>query len=140
MEVDDMNSRRGARKRVLIVDNSEDVLNAVDKLLRNEGFDTRTTWSGHEALALMQSQPFDVLLVDDYLADLHVAEFLKRVKLQVKQPAVVVMQNGQPVPTDMRRYGSLGASAVVDKRDPEQVRRALAANGWAKGPPKSQVN
>jgi len=135
-----MNSRRDSRSRVLIVDNNEDVLNALDKLLRDEGFDTRTTWSGHEALALMQSRSFDVLLVDDYLADLHVAEFLKRVKLQVKQPAVVVMQKGRPVPTDVRRYGSLGASAVVDKRDPEQVRRALAAGGWTQAPPKAQVN
>ena len=53
MGVDDMNSRRGARSRVLIVDNNDDVLNALDKLLTDEGFDTRTTWSGHEALALM---------------------------------------------------------------------------------------
>lgn len=135
-----MDSRRGARSRVLIVDNNEDVLNALDKLLRGEGLDTRTTWSGHEALALMQSHPFDVLLVDDYLADLHVAEFLKRVKLQARQPAVVVMQKSPPVPTDVRRYGSLGASAVVDKRDPEQVRRALAASGWSEAPPKPQVN
>jgi CheY-like chemotaxis protein len=135
-----MNSRQGARNRVLIVDNNEVVLSSLDKLLKDEGFDTRTTWSGHEALALMQSHPFDVLLVDDYIADLHVAEFLKRVKLQVKQPAVVVMQKGQPAPTDVRRYGSLGASAVVDKRDPEQVRRALAAGGWMEAPPKARVN
>lgn len=135
-----MNSRRGARSRVLIVDNNEDVLNTLDKLLREEGFDTRTTWSGHEALALIRSQPFDVLLVDDYLADLHVSEFLKRVKRQARQPAVVVMQKGQPAPTDVRHYGSLGASAVVDKRDPKQVRRALAANGRAEEPPKAQVN
>jgi CheY-like chemotaxis protein len=132
-----MSSRRDAKSRALIVDNDEDVLNALDKLLREEGFDTRTTWSGHEALALIQSHPFDVLLVDDYIADLHVAEFLKRVKQQVQQPAVVVMRQCKPGPTDVRRYGSLGASAVVDKRDPEQVRRALAASETA---PKVQLN
>ena len=136
-----MNSRRrDARSRVLIIDNNEDVLNALDKLLKEEGFDTCTTWSGHEALALIQSHPFDVLLVDDYIADLHVAEFLKRVKLQARQPSVVVMRKCKPGPTDVRRYGLLGASAVVDKRDPEQVRRALAAPGWTETTPKAQVN
>ena len=63
-----------SRNRILIVDNNEDCINALDKLLRGEGCETRSTWSGYEALALMQSQLFDVLLVDDYLADLHVAE------------------------------------------------------------------
>jgi CheY-like chemotaxis protein len=135
-----MNSRRDARSRVLIIDNDESVLSSLDKLLREEGFDTRTTWSGHEALALIQSHPFDLLLVDDYIADLHVAEFLKRVKLQVRQPAVIVMRKSKPGPADVRRYGSLGASAVVDKRDPEGVRRALAAAGWTETAPKAQVN
>jgi CheY-like chemotaxis protein len=136
-----MNSQREARSRVLIIDNSEDVLNALDKLLKEDGFDTRTTWSGHEALALIQSHSFDVLLVDDYIADLHVAEFLKRVKSQARQPAVVVMRKSKPGPTDVRRYGSLGASAVVDKRDPEQIRRAMTAGAWTQGTtPKSRVN
>ena len=81
-----MNSRRGARSRVLIVDNNEDVLNTLDKLLTEEGFDTRTTWSGHEALALIRSQPFDVLLVDDYLADLHEAAEIRILDPELAAP------------------------------------------------------
>jgi len=139
-EVNDMISQRDGSSRALIVDNNEAVLDALDKLLRGQGFDTRTTWSGREALALMQSYPFDVLLVDDYLADLHVAEFLKRVRRQVRPPAVVVMQAAKPAPADLRHYGSLGARAVVDKRDPEQIRRALASGGWAGAAVKARVN
>jgi len=140
LKVGDVIAPGNVGSRVLIVDNDEDVLDALDKQLRGKGFEARITWSGHEALALLQSQTFDVLLVDDYLADIHVAEFLKRVKLLSRQPVVVVMQECQPAPADVRRYQSLGASAVADKRDPEQVRRALAAGGWMEAPSKAQVN
>jgi CheY-like chemotaxis protein len=128
------------RNRVLIVDNNDCFINALDRLLRGDGFDTRTTWSGYDALALMQSHPFDVLLVDEYIADLHVSEFLKRVKWQGRQPTVVVMKTGRPAPADLRLYGSLGARAVVDKRDHEQIRLALSPGGGFLTTPKNRVN
>ena len=47
------------RKKILIVDNNERILATFQKVLENAGFDTHTTWSGHEALALLQSSEFD---------------------------------------------------------------------------------
>jgi CheY-like chemotaxis protein len=135
-----MNMGRGPNGRALIVDNSEEVLLSLEKLLGNAGFDTRTTWSGHEALALMQSKPFDVLLVDDYLPDLHIAEFLKKVKLQARKPAVIVMIKGRPQPADLRRFKSLGVDTIVDKMDPEQVRRALPAGVRTEAVPRAHLN
>jgi CheY-like chemotaxis protein len=84
------------KKRVLIVDNDEDILVTLQKVLENAGFDTRTTWSGHEALAALRSSDFDVLLVDDYLPDLHASDFLGRVGRLPIQPWIVVMQASKP--------------------------------------------
>ena len=64
------------KKRVLIVDNNENVLGTLQRVLENTGFDTRTTWSGFEALDLLKTEDFQVLLVDDYLPDLHSSDFL----------------------------------------------------------------
>lgn len=63
------------RNKVLIVDNNQCALDAFKQVFARVGFDTRTTWSGREALELLGSQEFDVLLVDDYLPDLHACEF-----------------------------------------------------------------
>ena len=71
---------------VLIVDNDDHVLKALGNMLEKEGFHAQTTWSGHEALARLQSRRFEVLLVGDYLADLHSTDFLKRAgKLEDRQ-------------------------------------------------------
>ena len=113
------------KKRVLIVDNNERILWTFQAVLENAGFDTHTTWSGHEALSLLKAEDFDVLLVDDYLPDLHATDFLERVGRLPIQPWVVVMQCSTPKSSDVRRYDALGVSAVVDKRDSAKVREAV---------------
>jgi len=115
------------RKRVLIVDNNERVLRILEELLENEGFDTRTTWSGHEALELLRSQEFDVLLVDDYLPDLHSGDFLNRIGRLPIQPWVVVMQASTPTASHLQHYIWLGASAVVRKHHLAEVCKAVGS-------------
>lgn len=115
------------KKRVLVVDSNEETLVTLQKVLENASFDTCTTWSGHEALALLQSQEFDALLVDDYLPDLHASDFLNRVGRLPIQPRVVVMQAAMPTASHMRHYVALGASAVVRKHHLAEVCRAVGS-------------
>jgi len=118
--------KREAKVNVLIVDNDDRILWKFQQLLENAGFNTTTTWSGHEALGLLRSGVFDVLLVDDYLPDLHSHNFLERVNRLPIQPSIVVMHNEMPRPDDLRCYESLGVSELVSKRDPLKVCQAVS--------------
>jgi CheY-like chemotaxis protein len=109
------------KKRVLIVDNNENVLGTLQRVLENTGFDTRTTWSGFEALDLLKTEDFQVLLVDDYLPDLHSSDFLSRVASLPIQPWVVVMQSSTPTNRNVHHYASLGAVTVVRKLQLSEV-------------------
>jgi CheY-like chemotaxis protein len=115
------------KKRVLVVDNNEGNLVTLQEILENARFDTYTTWSGHDALALLQSREFDVLLVDDYLPDLHASDFLNRVSRLPIQPWIVVMQASAPTASRLRYYVSLGASAVVRKHHLAEVCQAVGS-------------
>jgi CheY-like chemotaxis protein len=115
------------KKRVLIVDNNENVLGTLQRVLENTGFDTRTTWSGFEALDLLKAEDFQVLLVDDYLPDLHSSDFLSRVASLPIQPWVVVMQSSTPTNRDVDHYATLGAMSVVRKHQPDEVCNAVSA-------------
>src|SRR5215472_7210037 len=95
-----------AKVNVLIVDNDDLILGKLQQLLEDAGFNATTTWSGHEALGLLRSGVFDVLLVDDYLPDLHSHNFLERVNCLPIQPSIVVMHNEPPKPDDLRCYQS----------------------------------
>lgn len=116
---------REGKPIVLIVDNDEGVLVRFQELLENEGFNTVSTWSGNEALSLLRSGCFHVLVVDDYLPDLHAHDFLERVGSLPIQPWVVVMQASTPTSAELLRYERLGATTVVDKRDSSRLRQAV---------------
>ena len=115
-----------AKVNVLIVDNNDQVLWNFQQLLENTGFNTVATWSGHEALDLLRSGVFDVLLVDDYLPDLHSHDFLEQVNRLAIQPSIVVMHSDAPKPEDLRFYESLGVAQLVDKRNPVSVCQAVS--------------
>jgi len=116
-----------SKKRVLIVDNDEKVLWTLQRVLENSGFDTYATWSGYEALDLLQTEDFQVLLVDDYLPDLHSSDFLSRVANLPIQPWVVVMQSSVPTNRDLHHYTSLGAVSVIGKHQPDDVCNAVSS-------------
>jgi CheY-like chemotaxis protein len=120
--------RGNGNLNVLIVDNDDHVLWKFQELLEGAGFNTTATWSGHEALSLLRSGAFDVLLVDDYLPDLHSHDFLGRVNRLPIQPSIVVMHNDTAKPDDLRCYQSLGVSELVDKRDPARVCQAVSVS------------
>ncbi len=115
------------KKKVIIVHNDEAIQRVLQGALEDAGFDTRTMWSGYEALAFLESQPSHVLLADDYVPDLHFHDFLKRVGRLRIQPRIVVMQTPRPTEDDLRQYALLGASAVVSKHDIDQVCRVVSS-------------
>jgi len=128
------------KKRVLIVDNNERALCAVQEALEDAGFDTRTTWSGYEALEWLQSNAFDVLVVDDYLPDLHAGDFLNRVACLAMQPRIIVMQACAPTAHSVRHYAALGASAVVRKHDAAAICKGVESCGAHEPLMKTRVN
>lgn len=112
--------RRMHTKRVLIVGDDDQLSKTIQETLSKVGFDTYTTWSGHEALALLQSHTFVALLADDYLADLHSADFLKRAARLAPQTKIILAQ--APPFTARREKKYL---AIVRKGDVEAIRKAV---------------
>ena len=113
--------------KLLIVDTDDHLNRWFQELFGMGGFDTQGTWSGEEALRLLGGLgPFDVVLVDDYLPDLFVGEFLERAGRLPTRPRIVVMhQHGQNHRL-LHRYQSRGICTIVDKNDPIKVRAAVS--------------
>ena len=106
------------RKQILVVDNNDDARAALDEETKQLGHDSVATWSGIEALGLLASRGFDVLLVDNYLPDMYIGDFLERVSRFPVRPKVWVMQ-AKPA-QDMCTYGSRCYS-VVEKKQVAQI-------------------
>ena len=87
-----MNESRN--KRVLVVDNDERESARLGVTLQRAGFDSTATWSGLEALELLKSGEYDILLVSSYLPDMYSGGFIERVNRLPVRPCSIVMQEG----------------------------------------------
>lgn len=68
----------GQRKTILIVDDDEQVLIELERLLEDQGYSTTTAWSGREALEFLRCKPFDFVLLDGDLPDLSREELIRQ--------------------------------------------------------------
>jgi DNA-binding response OmpR family regulator len=106
---------KAVRKRVLIADCHDEVLITLEKLLEDAGFDTTTVWTGKDVLKFMQSEHFDLLLVNEYLPDAECEELLHALEKDQDQVPFIVMLPSAPEINDLKAFEMLGAAAVVNK-------------------------
>ncbi len=76
--------------KILIVDDDEQVLIELERLLESEGYSTTTAWGGREALAYTEQMQFDVLLVDEDMT--HPEWSALSVELKRRQPQACFLQ------------------------------------------------
>ena len=77
----------GRKCRLLLVDDEPSVLSALRRLFRMSGHDTEQVTSGAEALALMDTERFDLVVSDMRMPEMDGAAFLEQVRL--RHPQVV---------------------------------------------------
>jgi len=114
--------------RILIVDNDEEVLVAMERALEDEGYLTATAVNYEEASRLLSQESFHILVLDDFLSDKDSLEVLVDWRsTRTVPPLVVVTYHQNPSKTDRARFSLLGAGGFVNKRAPlelvETVRR-----------------
>jgi DNA-binding response OmpR family regulator len=103
------------RKKVLVADCHEEVLIALEKMLEDAGFDTTTVWTARDALKLVDSQVFDLVLVNEYLPDAECEDLLKALRKRGARMPCIVMQPSAPEITDFAGLQALGARHLVCK-------------------------
>jgi len=100
-------------KRLLIVDNNEQESGTFGELAQVLGYSVTCTWSGREALAYLAASRFDLLLLDQYVADMYVGDFMERVLRLPDRPRIVVMKTSNWKPIKYAK--SLGPCELVEK-------------------------
>ena len=79
----------GSGKRILVVDDNEDLRSTIQALLQADGFQVDVAADGHAALALHQSNPADVVITDLFMPDKDGIETI--LEIRAKYPAVQIV-------------------------------------------------
>ena len=67
-------------KSVLVVDDDRAILHTFSRILRKAGFSTETADSGKEALEKIQTQNYDIALIDMILGDSNGLDLLSKIE------------------------------------------------------------
>jgi CheY-like chemotaxis protein len=108
------------RTRVLVVDDNAQDSGELVHLFESFGHEASVMWSGRDALGELASQRFDLLLVDQFVADMYVGTFIEQVLLLPNHPRVVIL-NSIGNPTPVKYDESLGECMFIEKGEPDQI-------------------
>jgi len=66
--------------KVLVVDDEEDILNLISKVLRENGYMVLTATNGREALTIIKREMVDLIILDAMLPEIHGFDICKKIK------------------------------------------------------------
>ncbi len=68
------------KPRILLIDDDKNTANGLRKILLQDGYDTSCTYTGNEALNLIDTEPFEIVITDMKLPDISGFSIIERVK------------------------------------------------------------
>jgi DNA-binding response OmpR family regulator len=116
-------------RRTLILDTDPDTLITLQHVLEGAEIDATITWDEVEACQLIETAPFDLILIGNHPPELNAAAIVDNLSLRGTCPPVLIL-GGAFGERDSEYFRQLGAVGVVPRRDRfavlEQVTKALA--------------
>ncbi|HET6268210.1 MAG TPA: response regulator [Acidobacteriota bacterium] len=103
-------------KKILIVDDEEDITKLVRLILEDEGYEVHAAPNGTEALGLLREELYDLVLLDLLMPGMNGWEVLKQLRISAKanQTPVILLTGRTTNPEDLQR-DMLQYSAYITK-------------------------
>jgi len=127
------------KKKILVVDDEQLVLDSVSKILSDENFDVDVSLSGREGLDWAIERNYDLILTDIRMPDVGGMRVLRDVK-RIHPALPVVMITGYASVESSVQAMKLGAADYIEKPfEPEDRLKAVNAALGAAGEPDEQA-
>jgi DNA-binding response OmpR family regulator len=123
-----MNGDEGGNAHVLVVDDEAAIRYSVSKTLQRVGYSVRDAASGEDALDVIQSQTFDVVLTDIRMPGLDGVELVRRIK-DADPDTVVILMTAYPSLSTAVEALRLGAHDYLIKPSSSQDIKTSVARG-----------
>ena len=104
----------GRRPTVLVVDDEERILSALQRSLRREGYDIVTAESATRALAILGERPIDLVLSDQKMPGMSGLELLEAAA-RLRPEAALVLFTGWTQEIPQQELANLGICALITK-------------------------
>ena len=102
------------RPRIMVVDDEQVMRDLLREILSQSGYEVATVDGGKEALYLLSSKPFDLMIVDIVMPGVDGIEVLVGAR-QIVEHIPVIMMTGYPSLETAERLANLGATDYLTK-------------------------
>jgi CheY-like chemotaxis protein len=115
-------------KRILVVDDDEMVLMALDELLKPEGYEIQTVSSGTEALKKLDQDGYDLIMLDVIMPEMDGFNLCKRIRgIEKYKETPVVFLTAKSREEDRERGLEAGANLFLSKPiSPDRLLKIVA--------------
>ena len=114
------------KKKALVIDDEQIVLDSVSQILMDENYEVDVSLSGREGLDWAIERPYDIILTDIRMPDIGGMRVLRDVK-RIKPSLPVVIITGYATTKSAVQAMKLGAADYIEKPfEPEQLLDAVA--------------
>lgn len=133
------------KPRILIVDDEEGIVTILRDAFEGDGWSVHTAGNGIEALGVISSEKFDVVLSDLHMPQLNGLELASRVKEQkINEKTKVCIISGHLDHDNIKEITTLGVSHVVVKpfvmrHVTQKIREACLGSGSASAHPGAKL-
>jgi DNA-binding NtrC family response regulator len=117
--------------KALIVDDEPTVCRSCEKILSREGYRVKIAYSGKQALALLEQEPFDILFTDLKMAEMGGMELLETLRSRFPDLVPVVITGYATISSAVETM-KLGAFDYLPKPFTPDEMAAVAKKAWEK--------
>ncbi|MBB5348292.1 response regulator [Desulfoprunum benzoelyticum] len=117
------------KARVLLVDDEEDFLTMLAERLESRGLNVTTATSGESALASVEGQEYDLIVLDLAMPGFDGIETLKRIKARQPEAEIIMLSGQGSIRTSIEAM-KLGACDFLQK--PVDINELMGKIGEAK--------
>ncbi len=116
------------RNKILIVDDEPNVCNFLSEFLDYKGFEPTITLSGKEALQQLESEDFDLVLLDIIMPEMNGFEVLERINQMDSKVPVIILTGvkDQNVANDSIEMGAV--DFISKPIDLDQLEQSILVN------------
>jgi DNA-binding response OmpR family regulator len=109
-------------KRILVVDDEEDILGLLSELLQRWGFEADTVTNGREALERFRGRDFDLVLTDLKMPDMDGLELLRRIREENPRVPVLMLTGFPTVDSAVQAIQEGAYDYLIKPINPEELR------------------
>ncbi len=102
------------KPRILLVDDEPDYVDTISNWLRSKGYDVLASHNGTEALALIKTQPIDIVFLDLRMPNSDGIQTLKRIR-EINKELPVILVTAYAEDPSIAEATDLGISGIFPK-------------------------